>query len=122
MQKLIIKGRLPGMNEIIGNARANKRISATQKRQYTQLVAWSCIASKLKPIEYKADFKITWYCKNKRRDKDNIMSGQKFIFDGLQVAKIINNDGWSEIGNIYHIFEVDKEERIEVEITRSKDD
>lgn len=122
MQKLIIKGRLPGMNEIIEDARTNKKISAAQKRQYTQLVAWSCIKSKLKPIEYKADFKFTWYCKNKRRDKDNIMSGQKFIFDGLQLAKIIKNDGWSEIGNIYHTFEVDKEERIEVVITKAKDD
>lgn len=58
---------------------------------------------------------ITWYCKNKRKDKDNIMAGQKFIFDGLQKAGVLSNDGWKQIGDVTHRFEVDKRNpRVEI--------
>ena len=115
--KLTVKGTLPTLNDIIRSARGNKFASASKKKQYDELVAWSCKASKLTKLGAKADFTFTWYMKDRRKDKDNIMAGQKFIFDGLQKAKILKNDGWNEIGNISHRFEVDKENpRVEVEI------
>lgn len=71
---------------------------------------------KIKPIE-QADFVITWYMQNRRRNKDNIMAGQKFIFDGLQQAGVITNDGWKQLNNVTHKFAVDKKRpRVEVEI------
>lgn len=86
------------------------------KKKYTNLVAWHTI--KLPKVD-KADFDITWYCKNKRKDKDNIMGGQKFIFDGLVTAGILENDGWKQIGNVSHFFEVDKNNpRIHVQIIK----
>lgn len=115
--KLTVKGTLPTLNDIIRSARGNKFASANSKKKYDELVAWSCKASKLKRLEAKADFIFTWYMKDKRKDKDNIMAGQKFIFDGLQKAGILKNDGWGEIGNISHRFEVDKDNpRVEIEI------
>lgn len=115
--KLIIPHRLPGLNEIIYQARGNKTISNAQKKKYTELVAWYCKIYKIKKLNKKADFIFSWYCQNKKRDKDNIMAGQKFIFDGLQSAGVIKNDGWKEIGNISHKFYIDKEnERVEIEI------
>lgn len=84
------------------------------KKTYTRLVFLH--ARDLPKLE-KANFIITWYCKNKRQDKDNIMAGQKFIFDGLVEAGVIENDGWAQIGDVAHLFEVDKKNpRIEIRI------
>lgn len=119
LQKLIVKGVLPGLNEMTSANRTNRYQGGKQKKDATNLVVWSCRASKLKPIDGLSDYSFVWYCKDKRRDKDNIMAGQKFIFDGLQSAGIIKNDGWKEIGNISHKFLLDRDNpRVEVEIWR----
>ncbi|NFP92392.1 RusA family crossover junction endodeoxyribonuclease [Clostridium sporogenes] len=80
------------------------------KKTNTDLVAFIA-KGKFKRI----DLDITWYCKNKKKDKDNIAAGIKFILDGLVKAGIIKNDGWKEINNFTHKFEVDKNNpRIEI--------
>lgn len=107
-QILYIDTELPALNEIIGANRTNKFSGANLKRKYTNLVAWECKHQGVKPFNKKIDIQFTWNCKNKRKDKDNIMASQKFVFDGLQLAGVIQNDGWKEIGNIDHRFKVDK--------------
>lgn len=110
----VIYGDLPSMNEIIATSKKHYAAYSKMKNVYTALVANSCKG--LEPIE-RADFVITWYCKNMKRDKDNIISGQKFIFDGIVKAGILPNDGWKEIGDITHKLRVDKKNpRIEIEI------
>lgn len=116
--KFTIKGTLPTMNEIVKVSKSHHMAYANMKKDYTVLVMIS--ARKIPKIQNKADFEITWYCKDKRKDKDNIISGQKFIFDGLIKANKMENDGWDEVGNITHKFAVDKDNpRIEVEIYRN---
>lgn len=64
---------------------------------------------------------ITWYCKNKRKDKDNVAFGIKFILDGMIEARVIANDGWGEVANFEHRFEVDKDcPRIEIELEEAE--
>lgn len=112
--KLIIPGTLPSLNEIIDAAKGHWNNYREMKETYTNHVAWR--AKRLPQIN-SADLTITWYCPNKRKDKDNIMGGTKFILDGLQKAGRIENDGWKQIRDITHRFEVDKlEPRIEIEI------
>lgn len=112
--KLVIPGTLPSMNRILEEAKGHWSKYRQMKERHTDLVAWH--AKKLPPIQ-SADFIFTWYCKDKRRDKDNVMSAQKFIFDGLQKAGVIENDGWKQIRDIIHRFEIDKENpRVEIEI------
>lgn len=110
-----IPGILPTMNEIIKVSKAHHMQYANMKKDYTALVQMS--AANLPKVR-KADFEVTWHCKDKRKDKDNIIGGgQKFIFDGLVKAGVITNDGWQEIGNVTHKFEIDKTNpRIEVTI------
>lgn len=121
MQKLVVRGVLPGLNEMTKANRANRYQGGKQKKETTRLVSWSCRACHLKKIEGLADYTFIWYCKDKRRDKDNIMAGQKFIFDGLQEAGVIENDGWQQVGDIKHIFRIDKANpRVEVLIERAK--
>lgn len=121
MQKLVVRGVLPGLNEMTKANRANRYQGGKQKKETTRLVSWSCRACRLKKISGIRNYTFVWYCKDKRRDKDNIMAGQKFIFDGLQEAGVIENDGWQQVGDIKHIFRIDKANpRVEVLIERAK--
>lgn len=87
------------------------------KSHYTDHVAWTVRMAKLQQVKGLANFEITWYVRNRKKDKDNIMAGQKFIFDGLITAGLLLNDGWAQIGTIIHRFEVDnKNPRVEIEI------
>lgn len=115
--KLIIQGRLPTLNEIINAAKGNKFKYAKMKQENDDLVGWSAIEQKI-PFALRADFEILWICKDQTFDKDNIVAGQKFIFDGLRKVGKIRNDGWKEIGKISHDFAVDKlNPRVEIIIT-----
>jgi len=111
----VIDGEMPGMNEIIKAAKSHYQAYNKLKREYTNKVAW---VAKGKGKFNRIDLDIVWYCKDKRRDKDNIIAGgTKMILDGLVKAGMIKNDGWAEIGYINNYFEIDKENaRIEVNI------
>lgn len=116
--KLIIPGKLPNLNEIIDESKKHWTKYRKLKSSETEMVAW--LAKKLPKMD-RINLTITWYCKDKRQDKDNIMVGQKFILDGLVEAGVIKNDGWKEIGDIAHKFLIDKQNpRIEVEIEKAK--
>jgi len=118
--KLIIPGRLPGLNDITDAARRNRYESAAMKKEYTELVAW-CVKRARLPHLQRVDMVITWYEPNQKRDKDNIMAGQKFIWDGLVMAGVLSNDGWKQIGDITHRFRIDKyNPRVEVELIEVK--
>ncbi len=118
--KIIIPGELPDLNTIIEESKRGRgkwQPYNEIKQANTNKVAWIA-KSKIKKKLEKINLEITWICKNKRKDKDNIMAGTKFILDGLVVAGIIENDGWKQIGDISHKFKVDKDNpRVEVEIT-----
>ncbi|NGP56806.1 RusA family crossover junction endodeoxyribonuclease [Paenibacillus thiaminolyticus] len=115
--KIEIPGELPSLNEIIDAAKSHWSVYRDMKEMNTNLVAWT--AKRLPRVERTeiVDVTIIWYCKDRRKDKDNIMAGQKFIFDGLKEAGIIKNDGWGQIGDVTHRFRVDKNfPRVEIEI------
>jgi Holliday junction resolvase RusA-like endonuclease len=119
--KLIIPGRLPGLNEITDAARTSKYESANMKKAYTEMVAWCAKSARLPHLSSPVDLVFTWYEPNRKRDKDNIMAGQKFILDGLVTAGVLTNDGWKQIGDISHRFRIDKyNSRVEVELIEIK--
>lgn len=112
--KIVIPGELPALNEIIDAAKSHWSVYRRMKEDNTNLVAWN--AKRLPKVE-RVDVIITWVCRNRRKDKDNIMAGQKFIFDGLKEAGTIGNDGWKQIGDVTHRFAVDKKNpRVEIEL------
>lgn len=119
MIKLVIPGTLPTMNEIVEASKQHWSKYSKMKHTYTDLVAWH---AKHLPVLGKVDVTITWFCENRRMDKDNIMAGQKFIFDGLVAVGRLENDGWKQIGDITHRFRVDKHNaRVEVELREVED-
>lgn len=117
--KIVIPGELPDTNTIITESKKGRgkwQPYNEMKQEYTNTVAWIA-KSEIKKQLTKIDLEITWICKNRRKDKDNISGGIKFILDGLVVAGVIKDDGWGQVGDIYHKFKVDKHNpRVDVEI------
>lgn len=115
---IVIPGELPDLNQIIAESKNHWGSYSSLKKTNTQLVAF-CTKQATKQKYKKIDLEITWYCKDRRKDKDNIMAGGlKMILDGLVVAGVIQNDGWAHIGSINNHFEVDKNNpRVEIKIT-----
>lgn len=120
MPKFIIPGRLPALNDMTDAARGNKYKAAVMKKEYTEMVAWCAKAARL-PKMGRVNVLVTWYEPNRRRDKDNIHAGIKFILDGLVMAGIIENDGWRQIGDISHRVLLDPDDpRVEIEINEAE--
>ena len=122
--KIVIPGRLPGLNDIIAAAKAGKgryQPYAIMKAKHTESIAW--IAKQL-PCFGRVDIKIFWYEPNKRRDPDNISGGgKKFILDGLVMAGVIKDDTINYINSIASIYDLDRNNpRIEVEIMEATDE
>lgn len=123
IQKLIIKGRLPGLNEIIDANRRHRNAGATQKRNTDKRIVNAIKSQKIQKQPGLNEYEFNWFCKDRRRDKDNIAVGKKFVFDALQTAGIIENDGWQQVERFTDKFHIDKEnERLEVIIKKVEED
>ena len=127
MKEIVIPYELMDLNTYIKNNRANRMKGAKSKRAYTRLCAVSVKAAMNKCLEIKEDempidLHFKWYVPSKRKDKDNIAFGKKFILDGMLKAGLLENDGWKQIGNFTDTFVVDKENpRVVVEIEGVKE-
>lgn len=117
MLKIIIPGKLPGLNEYIQACRASKYAGAELKNSTEEVIQWE-IKKQLKGLKLNPSiFIFHWYEKNKKRDKDNIAFGKKFILDSLQKTGTISGDGWKQVIGFSDNFYVDKDNpRVEIEI------
>lgn len=119
--KLIVKGELISLNEYINKERGNRYAAATIKREETQRVYWECKSQKLKTVKNPVVVEFQWFCKNTRKDPDNIGFGRKFILDGLVLAKVLPSDRWETIKGFFDVFIVDKlNPRVEVIMHETK--
>jgi Holliday junction resolvase RusA-like endonuclease len=113
--KLIIPCELTDLNTYINAERTHRYRAADIKKDMTQIC--TLYAKKLNSIKGMVNIKITWYCKNQKKDPDNIAFAKKFILDGLVKAGVLENDGWNSILSFEDVFEVDKDRpRVEIEI------
>ncbi len=115
--KLVITGKLPGLNEYIAACRANRYAGAEMKRDAEEIILWE-IVRQLKGKTYEAVTIIFhWHEPNKKRDKDNIAFAKKFVLDALQTAGTLAGDGWGQVLGFADKFYIDKQNpRVEVEI------
>lgn len=86
-----IEGRLPGCNEYIEECRKNPHAGAKCKADAESMIMWQL--GTVPKIEGEVIFRFEWHEKTKRRDKDNVAFAKKFIFDALQKAGKLENDG-----------------------------
>lgn len=119
MPKLIIPGRLPGLNEYIEEERRNRYKAAQIKREAENIVML-CARQQLRGWKARGPVMMfyLWVEKDRRRDKDNISGyGRKIIQDALVKGKFLKNDGWNDIEGFADDFAVDKgNPRIEIVI------
>lgn len=119
MRKLVIPGRLHGLNDLISAERRNKYAGAKMKKEDMNLVLWAAKGC-LRGWKAKGRVRMhyTWYEPNQKRDMDNVSSyGRKIIQDALVSGGYLENDGWRNIAGFSDDFAVDKKlPRIEVQI------
>ena len=120
MNKFVIEGRLPGLNEYTKANRSNKYM-ANKMKQDIQAQINDCIVRAVSRNElhvidkYPVMIAINWYEPNSKRDIDNITFATKFIQDSMVQTGIIIDDSQKYIHGLVHHVEVDKEHpRIEV--------
>jgi len=138
VQKIVILGTFPSLNEIIGlifhppknEVRVTgikgffswinyaKEIYKERKSTLEERVMWAANIANVVKVEEDCSVAFHWFEKDRRRDHDNIASAVKFIFDGLRKCSIFGGDGWKHIsGGFAHNFSVDsKNPRIEIYI------
>ncbi len=116
--RLVIKGRLPGLNEYTKACRTNPHTGNEMKRQAQELVMWHILSQQRGRRFTKPVFILfTFYEQDRRRDRDNVSSfARKVIQDALVKCGTLQDDGWDQVTGYLDRFEVDKENpRIVVE-------
>lgn len=115
--KIIIPGRLPGLNDYIKACRVNKYTGAQMKQNTEEIIQWEIRRQLKNKILGPSSFIFHWYEPKKNRDKDNIAFAKKFILDALQATGSLSDDGWEQVIGFSDRFYVDKNNpRVEIEI------
>lgn len=111
--KFVIPHQLTTLNEYVDGERRNRYIGAKIKKEQTDLCALYARMARNNGVEvkdYPIHVKFTWYCKDARKDPDNVAFAKKFIFDGMVKAGMIDNDNWKHThGGFTDKFVVDKQ-------------
>ena len=121
--KLTIPGRLPGLNELIEAERANRYKGAQLKKDAERRICAE-IRRQLHGVHIRRPvvMRYLWVEPDRRRDRDNITAGRKFVQDALVRCKVLQNDGWKEIIGFSDDWAVDKARpRVEIEIIEMED-
>lgn len=108
---ITILGPLHAMNEVIQANRRNRFLGAKMKQEDTDYIALESgkqIPRGFEPINVPMFIEFHWYCKNKKKDPDNIASSKKSVLDGLQKSGIIKQDTWKSIIGFSDHFYIDK--------------
>lgn len=122
MNRFVIYGKLPGLNDYTRANRGNKYLANKMKQDIQKNICkYIVFGVSMKDLEkvdrYPIGLKIKWYEPNNRRDIDNITFGTKFILDSMVCMGIIEDDSRKYVDSIEHVVYTDKENpRIEVEI------
>lgn len=121
--KLTIPGRLPGLNELIEAERSNRYKGAQLKKDAERRICAE-IRRQLHGVHIRRPvmMRYLWVEPDRRRDRDNITAGRKFVQDALVRCKVLQNDGWKEIIGFSDDWAVDKARpRVEITITEMEE-
>lgn len=121
--QLIIKGKLPSLNEYIKRVN-NNRFGGNNFKKETELNIRLQVLRQIRekgivehlPLKKQANFEFTYVEVNKKRDKDNIASSKKFLFDALVQSGVIQDDGWRWVGSFKEDFIIGDENMVIIKI------
>ena len=108
--------RFTELNKYISAERGNKYAAAIIKEDETN-VARLAFKDEKPAQGLPLELKFIWYCKDQRRNPDNIAFAKKFIIDGMVAAGFIQNDGWKQIASLRDEFHVAENDFVVVEVS-----
>lgn len=110
--------RLPSLNDVIADNRANRYMGAKLKKDTENGIIYIIKAQRVKaPEKYPVTVDIEWHEENRKRDADNIQSSQKFILDAMVKAGVLQNDSRKYVSQVRHNIVDDSESKVIVKIT-----
>ena len=124
--KVVIEGEFPSLNEFIDANRRSKGKwnKGNQMKQKDQGIISGYLMEQLHKVHIDKPIRLeyTYYCKNKKKDLDNISGYFHKVFqDALVHCGVIHNDSWHYITGFSDEFFVDnKQPRIEVELIEQR--
>jgi len=113
-QTFKLKGKLLSLNDYINAERMNRFAAAKMKKTETERVMWECKAQRIKKMPRIDEAFFFYYHDSKRGDFDNFEFYQKFVWDGLKEAGVIENDTQQFTPRIRHHIHREGENRLEV--------
>jgi len=118
MTTIIIQGELTDLNSYIKALNSSRWGGNSIKQVETNRVYQECKDQKIKPItEYPVKINYKWFCKDNRKDTDNVAFAKKFINDGLVLAEVIEDDSRKYVAGFSDEFYIDKNNpRVEITI------
>ena len=125
LDRIVIKGRLIGLNEYVAAERTNRYKAAQIKRDTEELITLSLIdaneAGTLHSHIHPCELWITWVEPNHRRDIDNISFATKMIQDAMVRAGVFPDDNSKFICLLHHTVAYDNNNpRVEITIRERK--
>lgn len=90
MQTAVIECKLPSLNNYVRACRGGIHCGNTMKREIEKMLMWQM--GRLRKIKTPCYICFEWHEKTKKRDKDNVAFGKKFILDAMQKAEKLEND------------------------------
>lgn len=120
MIKFTIHSRLPSLNDVIGENRANRYKGAKLKKDTEAVIIAEIKRQKVQPVtEYPVEVFIRWVEPNRKRDVDNVQSSKKFILDAMVKAGVLVNDSQRYVAQIHDVVEVGGSAMVEVEVIKN---
>ena len=115
--RLVIEGRMPGLNEYARVERASRYEAARMKREWTGLVSAAARAHGMPRFDGPVEVSFLWVEPNRRRDLDNVAFAKKFVLDGLVMSGAIPDDSPAHVVGLADRFSYDRARpRVEVEV------
>lgn len=107
MNRLLIRYRLPSLNDVIDANRRDKHEGNRMKREVQEIIGQYIRVSRskkwLSPVATEGNVVfIEWREANRKRDADNVQSSAKFILDALVLHKILPNDTRRWVEQVHH--------------------
>ena len=121
MNSFVIKEKIGGLNDYQNACRSHWSNGYKSKKEIEETIGWyiriALSKGTLTPVSYPIDIVFEWHEKTKKRDTDNIQSGQKFIIDAMRSQGVIQNDSRKYVEQTYHqIIDGSKEDFVIVKL------
>lgn len=111
----VIPGRLPSFNEYIHACNRAWFIGEGFKKKQLRIIGGCIVAAKVPEFTRPVTATFRWFERDKRRDRDNIRSAEKYVMDALKRSRRIKNDTQKWVLDSHHEIAVDKNNpRVEV--------